>query len=137
MCQVKTAILCISLTKPIISPEILVNRSFTDGTLSAHPHLNRREVKNMMFASTAVVAFSIGIGALLMVANYMLWGLNNPRDLRRSSNVTPLGGREIVELALRRLVAAENAMVPRRPVLSSASQASADEAHDGGFKRVA
>jgi hypothetical protein len=91
----------------------------------------------MMIASTAVIAFGIGIGALLMAVNYMIWGLSNPRDLRQPSTVTPLRGKEIVELALRRLVAAEEAVVPRTAVARSAHQSTASGAHDDGFKRVA
>jgi hypothetical protein len=99
--------------------------------------VNRREVKHMMFASTAVIAFSIGIGALLMAANYFIWGLNNPRDLRQPSTVTPLRGKEIVEIVLRRMVAAEEAMVPHAAVGTNAHQASSGRAQDDGFKRVA
>lgn len=91
----------------------------------------------MMFASTAVIAFAIGIAALLMAANWLIWGLNNPRDLRHPSTVIPLGGKEFVELALRRLVAAQQAVLPRAAVGAEAHQVSASEAEDGGFKHVA
>jgi len=91
----------------------------------------------MLFASTSVIAFAIAIAAVLMVANWLIWGLNNPRDLRRPSNVTPLGGKQLVELALRRLVAAHEAVLPRAATGTDAHQVAASEREDGGFKHVA
>jgi hypothetical protein len=99
--------------------------------------LNRREVKHMVFASTSVITFAIGITAVLMIANWFIWGLNNPRDLRHPSTVTPLKGKEIVEMALRRLVAANEAVLPRNTAAAAAPRVSASDNGDNGFKRVA
>lgn len=91
----------------------------------------------MIFASTSAIAFAIGITAVLMIANWFIWGLNNPRDLRHPSTVTPLKGKEIVEMALRRLVAANEAVLPRNSAAAAAPRLSASDNGDHGFKRVA
>lgn len=84
----------------------------------------------MMFASTSVIAFAIGITAVLMAANWLIWGLNNPRDLRRPHVVTPLGGREMVGRAIGHLTPARRA--------GRTSPATGTASHrDGGFKHVA
>jgi hypothetical protein len=91
----------------------------------------------MVFASTSVITFAIGITAVLMIANWFIWGLNNPRDLRHPSTVTPLRGKEIVEMALRRLIAANEAVLPRNAATAQAPQRSVCDNGDNGFKHVA
>jgi hypothetical protein len=91
----------------------------------------------MVFASTSVITFAIGITAVLMVANWFIWGLNNPRDLRHPSTVIPLKGKEIVELALRRLIAVNQAALPRNAATAEAPRCSACDNGDQGFKHVA
>lgn len=79
----------------------------------------------MMFASTSVITFAIGITAVLMIANWFIWGLNNPRDLRHPSTVTPLSGRELVGRAFGRAAARHQ------------TQATARDKGDNGFRHVA
>lgn len=91
----------------------------------------------MVFASTSVITFAIGITAVLMIANWFIWGLNNPRDLRHPNTVTPLRGKEIVELALRRLVATNEAVLPQNTAVAEAPRGSARDDGDNCFKHVA
>ena len=104
---------------------------------NAPSRLNGSEVRKMMFASTSTIAFATAITAVMMMANWFIWGLNNPRDLRKPSHVTPLSGKEILELALRRVIAANQAVLPRQ-VLSAGNEVSTGrDDSDTGFKHVA
>jgi hypothetical protein len=90
-----------------------------------------------MIASTAVIAFAIGITTVLMVTNWVIWGLNNPRDLRHPSTVTPLKGKAIFETILRRAIATNEVVLPRSAAqLNACGEANANE-RDNGFKHVA
>jgi hypothetical protein len=62
----------------------------------------------MLFPSNAVIVLSLGIAAILMVVNWVLWGLNDPRDLRLPRSMTPLSGREFQELVMPGKLTAEN-----------------------------
>ena len=82
----------------------------------------------MLFPSTSISIFAIGVTAVLMVANWFIWGLNKPRDLLHPSTVTPLSGRELIGLAFGRTTAKRWATAPQ------------DTARDdcgSGFKHVA
>ena len=89
----------------------------------------------MMFPSTFITAVAIGVTAALMIANWFIWGLNDPRSLRQSSTVTPIGGREILESALRRMMALNEAVIPQRK--EAAAKVTRSGEGDDGFKHVA
>ena len=82
----------------------------------------------MLFPSTSISTFAIGVMAVLMVVNWFIWGLNKPRDLRHPSTVTPLSGRELVGLVFGRTTAKRRAIV---------SQDTARDDGGSGFKHVA
>jgi hypothetical protein len=113
------------------------NGRLVDGMTDAHLTFNGREVKKMMFTSTSIIAIATIITAVLMIANWFIWGLNNPRDLRNPSHVTPLSGKEILELGLRRVIAANHAVLPRQVLSAETPSSHGRDDGDTGFKHVA
>ena len=93
-----------------------------------------------MIYPTIPVLISVAIlTAALLAADWYVWGLTYATDFRQPHPVKPQGTGELVERFLGRLIATNEAIVPRteaQPVTVTASAAPAD--HDGhGFKKVA
>jgi len=92
----------------------------------------------MLIPSTSVLLVGILFIAVLAATDWYLWGLNlavNPRQPRRP---VPLTGLELVDLGLRRLIAANQAVLPRAAFATArANGAPLATNPDDGFKRVA
>lgn len=89
---------------------------------------------------TISVLISVAIlTAVLLAADWYVWGLTYATDFRQPHPVKPRGTGALVERFLARLIAANEAIVPRteaKPAEVAASGTSVD--HDGhGFKKVA
>jgi hypothetical protein len=92
----------------------------------------------MLVPSTFVLFVGAFAVALLIAADWYVWGLNmttSPRETRRPQ---PLTGIELVDLALGRLIAANEATLPKAAFATArAKGARLATDPDDGFKRVA
>jgi hypothetical protein len=91
----------------------------------------------LMIPSTWVLFLGAFAIAALAAADWYVWGLNmatNPRQPRRP---LPLTGLELVDLALGRLIAANEATLPKAALVARANGAPLATEPDDGFKRVA
>ncbi len=74
----------------------------------------------------------------LAVTDWYVWGLSTASNVRHSRHPQPLTGLELVDLALGRLVAANEAVLPEAAFKASrANHAPVATDPDDGFKRVA
>jgi len=92
----------------------------------------------MLIPSTFVlVMIALSIAAVALT-DWLIWGLNLVADPRQPRNPQPLTGLELVDLGLRRLVAANRAVLPKAAFKTArVSVAPAVTDPDDGFKRVA
>jgi hypothetical protein len=91
----------------------------------------------MFIPSFSVLAVGIVLAALLMAADWFVWGLTYANRAHRGS-VRPLGGAELADRFLHRLVAVNESVLPCAALYTPESKpdtARGDD--DGGFKRVA
>jgi hypothetical protein len=92
----------------------------------------------MLIPSTLVLLAGVLLIAVLAATDWYIWGLNlasNPRQPRRPQ---PLTGLELVDMALSRLIAANEAVLPKAALETArANGAQLTTDPDDGFKRVA
>jgi hypothetical protein len=91
----------------------------------------------MLIPPTWVFVVGALLTAVLATTDWYVWGMNlatNPRQPRRPQ---PLSGLELVDLALGRLVAVNQAVLPRVALEARAGSSPVATNPDDGFRRVA
>jgi hypothetical protein len=92
----------------------------------------------MLIPSTSVLLAGALLIAVLVALDWWLWGLNMVSDPRRPRDATPLTGLELIDLGLGRLIAANQAALPKAAFESAhAKSAPVTSGPGDGFKRVA
>lgn len=93
----------------------------------------------MFIPSLSIVVAAVAVTAILLVADWFVWGMTYATDFRLPRRIRPLGTVEIIDRALGRLIAANQAMLPKTVVESALAKASvaSDERDGAGFKKVA
>jgi len=92
----------------------------------------------MLIPSISVLLVGILLIAVLAATDWYLWGLNLVVNPRQPRHPVPLTGLELVDLALGRLIAANEAVLPWAAFASArANGAPLATNPDDGFKRVA
>jgi hypothetical protein len=92
----------------------------------------------MLFPSTLVLFGGLALAGLLAAADWFVWGLNMSVSPRQPRHPVPLTGLELVDLGLHRLIAANQAVLPRAVLETArANNAPLSTNPDDGFKRVA
>lgn len=92
----------------------------------------------MLIPSTLVLFVGALLIAVLAATDWYIWGLNLASNPRQRRHPLPLTGLELVDLALARLIAANEAVLPKaalEAVRSNGAPLTTDP--DDGFKRVA
>jgi hypothetical protein len=92
----------------------------------------------MLIPSTLVIFVGVLLIAALAATDWYVWGMNLTTNPRQPRNPQPLTGLELVDLGLGRLIAANQAVLPRA-AFETAGVHGAPLATDpdDGFKRVA
>jgi len=92
----------------------------------------------MLIPSTSVLFVATLLITVLVAADWYLWGLNLRSDPRRPRHPQPLTGLELVDFALGRLIAANEAVLPRAAFETARAHSAPIATNpDDGFKRVA
>lgn len=92
----------------------------------------------MMIPSTSVLFIGVLLIAVLAATDWYLWGLNLAANPRQPRYPVPLSALELVDLGLQRLIAANQAVLPRAALETArANGTPAASNPDDGFKRVA
>jgi hypothetical protein len=92
----------------------------------------------MLFPSTWVLLIGVLVTAVLAATDWYIWGLNLKVDPRQPRRPQPLTGFELVDLGLSRLIAVNEAVLPRAAFgTTHTDPAPVATNPDDGFKRVA
>jgi hypothetical protein len=92
----------------------------------------------MLIPSTLVLFTGALLIAVLAAADWYVWGSNLASNPRQPRHPQPLSGLELVDLALARLIAANEAVLPKVALETArADHESVTTDPDDGFKRVA
>jgi hypothetical protein len=92
----------------------------------------------MMIPSTLVLFTGAVLIAVLAAADWYVWGLNLASNPRQPRHPQPLTGLELVDLALGRLIAVNEAVLPKVTLETArTNRAPVATDPDDGFKRVA
>jgi hypothetical protein len=91
----------------------------------------------MLFPSTLVIFVGALFVAVLAAADWYVWGLNSAIAPRQPRNPVPLTGLEIIDLALGRLIAANQAVLPKAAFETAYTNGVVTSNPNDGFKRVA
>ena len=92
----------------------------------------------MLIPSSLVILTAALLIAVLAAADWYVWGLNLVSNPRQPRHPQPLTGLELVDLALARLIAANEAVLPKVALETArANGAPVATDPDDGFKRVA
>lgn len=92
----------------------------------------------MLIPSILVLFTGALLIAVLAAADWYVWGLNLASNPRQPRHPQPLTGLELVDLALARLIAAHEAILPKVALETArAKHAPVATDPDDGFKRVA
>jgi hypothetical protein len=91
----------------------------------------------MFIPSISILAVGIGLAALLMAADWFVWGLTySNRPIR--GRVTPVGLPELADGFLHRLIAVNESVLPCAALKAAHDKAAVAHGNDdGGFKHVA
>jgi hypothetical protein len=92
----------------------------------------------MMIPSTLILLAGVLLIAVLAATDWYVWGLNLASNPRQPRLPQPLTGLELVDLALGRLIAVNEAVLPKAAfehVQAKGTPVATDP--DDGFKRVA
>jgi hypothetical protein len=92
----------------------------------------------MLIPSTSVLLAGALLIAVLAAFDWYVWGLNLASNPRQPRHAQPLTGLELVDLALGRLIVANQAVLPKAALeraLANGAPLATDP--DDGFKRVA
>ena len=92
----------------------------------------------MLVPSTLALFGGLLLIGMLAAMDWFVWGLNLAVDPRQPRNPVPLTGLELVDLGLGRLIAANQAVLPRAALgAARANGGPVATDPDDGFKRVA
>ena len=92
----------------------------------------------MLIPSTLVLSIATLFIAVLAATDWYIWGLNLVSNPRQPRHPQPLTGLELVDLALNRLVAANEAVLPRAAFEKAQAKGMPTATDpDDGFNRVA
>ena len=92
----------------------------------------------MLIPSIWVLSAGVLLIAVLVATDWYIWGLNLASNPRQPRHPQPLTGLELVDLALARLIAANEAVLPKAALETArANGAPLATDPDDGFKRVA
>jgi hypothetical protein len=92
----------------------------------------------MLIPSIWVLVVGALLIAVLAATDWYVWGLNLQSNLRQPRHPQPLTGLELVDLALGRLIAVNQAVLPRAAYETGrANGAPLATNPDDGFRRVA
>lgn len=92
----------------------------------------------MLIPSSSVLFIGALLIAMLAATDWYIWGLNLATNPRQPRHPQPLTGLELIDLGLGRLIAANEAFLPRAAFeTAQANDASLATNPDDGFKRVA
>jgi hypothetical protein len=90
-----------------------------------------------MIPSTLSLFVGLLLVGVLAAMDWYLWGLNLAINPRQPRNPVPLTGLELVDLGLRRLIATNQAVLPRAALGAAHANGPLAANPDDGFKRVA
>jgi hypothetical protein len=94
--------------------------------------------KKMLIPSTLVLLIGVLSIAVLAATDWYLWGLNLTANPRQPRHPVPLTAFELIDLGLQRLIAVNQAVLPRAALETArANSAPVATNPDDGFKRVA
>jgi len=91
----------------------------------------------MLIPSTSILLVGLLLIAVLAATDWYLWGLNLAVNPRQPRHPVPVTGLELLDLGLRRLIAANHAVLPRAALETARAGAPLATNPDDGFKRVA
>jgi len=92
----------------------------------------------MLIPSTLVLSIAALFIVMLAATDWYIWGLNSVSNPRQPRHPQPLTGLELVDLALNRLIAANEAVLPRAAFERAQAKGMPTTTDpDDGFKRVA
>ena len=92
----------------------------------------------MLIPSTLVLSIATLFIAVLAATDWYIWGLNSVSNPRQPRHPQPLTGLELVDLALNRLIAVNEAVLPKTAFERvQAKNIPSTTDPDDGFKRVA
>jgi len=93
----------------------------------------------MFIPSLSIVVAAVAVTAILMVADWFVWGMTYATDFRLPRRVRPVGTVEIIDRALSRLIAANQAVLPKSVIESMQAKAplTGEEHEAAGFRKVA
>jgi hypothetical protein len=92
----------------------------------------------MLIPSSLALFVGLVVAGVVAAMDWYVWGLNLAVNPRQPRHPVPLTGLELVDLGLRRLIAANQAVLPRAAfgtVYAKGGPLATDP--DDGFKRVA
>jgi hypothetical protein len=93
----------------------------------------------MFIPSISIIVLGLALAGILMAADWWVWGLTYSNPTRMSGRGTPLRASELVDGFLHRMIATNEAVLPKAALEAAhAKPAVADDGHEGGgFKHVA
>lgn len=93
----------------------------------------------MFIPSLSIVVAAVAVTAILMVADWFVWGMTYATDFRLPRRVRPLGTIDMVDRALGRLIEANQAVLPKAVIesMEAKAQLTAEEHEAAGFRKVA
>jgi hypothetical protein len=92
----------------------------------------------MLIPSISVLAVASILAAALMATDWYVWSFTYASDFRKPGRVRPYGFADLVNLALARIIGANEAVLPRSVIETAHEKAQVRESDpDSGFKRVA
>ena len=94
----------------------------------------------MLLPSLSIISLGVVFAAILMAINWYVWQRTWASDIRQPSQVTPFGGKTLIEQALAQFIATNQAVLPQIAITHnrrSAHAASSFEPAAGGFRHVA
>jgi hypothetical protein len=93
----------------------------------------------MFMPSLSIVVAAVAVTAILLVADWFVWGMTYSTDFRLPRRIRPLGTVEIIDRALGRLIAANQAILPKAVIESAQVKApmAPEESEGAGFRKVA
>lgn len=93
----------------------------------------------MFIPSLSIVVAAVTVTAILIVADWFVWGMTYATDFRLPRRIRPLGTVQIIDRALGRLIAANQAILPKAVIESAQAKAPvvAEEYEGAGFRKVA
>jgi hypothetical protein len=103
------------------------------------PFQEHGRLGQMVYPTISILTSGALVAAILLAADWYVWGLTYANDFRQPHPVKPQGAGNVMESVLARFVATAEVSLPRtEPTLSSPMATSTTSQDDGhGFKQVA